>query len=406
MSLYRWELQKIWKRRSARVALALMLVWTMAGILVNAFYNNSHKEDGVTPCVPGPQEITNQLAWAEPWRGELTEEKLVAAQTIVYNFYGDPANRDAEGQLTNEGWNTVIRPMGEMASVLMDIAAGVYELPYASWGELEPARLQTYYDDRADAVDRWLQSQFDDPADRAVFEAQEARVQTPFVYDWYSGQVSVLQIIQDTMLGVCLLLGVALAPLFCGEVQSGVLAVSHCTRQGRGRLVAAKVGAALTVAAGAWAVVSVLLVVSQLVFFGTRGLDCPIQLLKPLATAPLTFGDCEVYALVFGLACCLGTVGITAGLSGVASASFPVMAGVFGLLVLLPMFGGMLPWAVQQAVALLPSAGDYYDLFRQNLYHIGPLRVWSPVMQLAVQPLYLAVLAPLAWRVYVRREVR
>ena len=89
-----------------------------------------------------------------------------------------------------------------------------------------------------------------------------------------------------------------------------------------------------------------------------------------------------------------------------ASASFPVMAGVFGLLVLLPMFGGMLPWAVQQAVALLPSAGDYYDLFRQNLYHIGPLRVWSPVMQLAVQPLYLAVLAPLAWRVYVRREVR
>ncbi len=44
------------------------------------------------------------------------------------------------------------------------------------------------------------------------------------------------------MLGVCLLLGVALAPLFCGEVQS---AVSHCTRQGRGRLAAAKVGAAL-----------------------------------------------------------------------------------------------------------------------------------------------------------------
>ena len=406
MSLYRWELQKIWKRRSARVALVLMLVWTMAGILVNAFYNNSHKEDGVTPRISGPAEIANQLAWAEPWRGELTEEKLVAAQTIVYNFYGDPANRGPDGEVTNEAWNAVVRPMGSMTNTLMNIAAGVYGLPYAAWGELEPDRLLTYYEDRSDAVDRWLQSQFKDPADRAVFEAQEAKVQTPFVYDWYSGQVSVLQIIQDTMLGVCLLLGVALAPLFCGEVQSGVLAVSHCTRQGRGRLAAAKVGAALTVAAGGWAVVSVLLVVSQWVFFGARGLECPIQLLKPLATAPLTFGDCEVYALVFGLACCLGTVGITAGLSGVASASFPVMAGVFGLLVLLPMFGGMLPWAVQQAVALLPSAGDYYDLFRQNLYHIGPLRVWSPVMQLAVQPLYLAVLAPLAWRVYVRREVR
>jgi len=406
VSLYRWELQKIWKRRSARVALALMLVWTMAAILVNAFYNNSYKVNDQTPRIPGPDEIAKQLAWAEPWRGELTGERLAAAQQIGYDFYHDPANRGPDGEVTNEAWDAVIRPLGDMTNTLMDIAAGVYELPYAAWGELEPDRLLTYYDDRADAVDRWLQSQFKDPADRAVFAAQEAAVQTPFVLDWYSGQVSVLQIIQDTMLGVCLLLGVALAPLFCGEVQSGVLAVSHCTRQGRGRLAAAKVGAALTVAAGAWAVVSVLLVVSQLVFFGTRGLECPIQLLKPLATAPLTFGDCEVYALVFGLACCLGTVGITAGLSGVASASFPVMAGVFGLLVLLPMFGGMLPWAVQQAVALLPSAGDYYDLFRQNLYHIGPLRVWSPVMRLAVQPLYLAVLAPLAWRVYVRREVR
>lgn len=406
MSLYRWELQKIWKRRSARVALALMLVWTMAAILVNAFYNNSYKVNDQTPRIPGPDEIANQLAWAEPWRGELTGAQLAAAQTTVYDLYRDPANRGPDGEVTNEAWNAVVRPMGSMTNTLMNIAAGVYGLPYAAWGELEPDRLLTYYEDRSDAVDRWLQSQFADPADRAVFEAQEAGVKTPFVYDWYSGQVTILQTIQDTMLGVCLLLGVALAPLFCGEVQSGVLAVSHCTRQGRGRLAAAKVGAALTVAVGAWAVVSVLLVVSQLVFFGTRGLECPIQLLKPLATAPLTFGDCEVYALVFGLACCLGTVGITAGLSGVASASFPVMAGVFGLLVLLPMFGGMLPWAVQQAVALLPSAGDYYDLFRQNLYHIGPLRVWSPVMQLAVQPLYLAVLAPLAWRVYVRREVR
>lgn len=405
MNLYRWELQKIWKRRSARVALALMLVWTMTAILVNAFYNNSYKVDDQTPRISGPAEIANQLAWAEPWRGELTGEQLAAAQATVYDLYRDPANRGPDGEVTNEAWNAVIRPMGSMTNTLMDIAAGVYGLPYASWEELEPDRLLTYYDDRADAVDRWLQSQFDDPADRAMFEAQEAGVQTPFVYDWYSGQVTVLQTIQDTMLGICLLLGIALAPLFCGEVQSGVLAVSHCTRQGRGRLAAAKVGAALTVAAGVWAVSAVLLVASQLYFFGTRGLDCPIQLLKPMATAPLTFGDCEVYALAFGLACCLATAGITAGLSGLASASFPVMAGVFGLLVLLPMFSGMLPWAIQQAVALLPSAGDYYDLFRQNLYHIGPLRIWSPVMQLAVQPLYL-VLLPLGGRRYVRREVR
>ena len=406
MTLYGWELKKIWRRSSARLALSLTLVWALLGILVNLYYNRSYKPDGLTPRISGPQEVANQLAWAEAWRGPLTGEKLAAAQQIVYDYYHDPDNRAPDGNLTNDSWQAVIRPLGAMPNSLMDMAAAVYELPYASWGELEPERLLTYYQDRARAVDRWLTSQFDDPADRAVFEAQEAGVQTPFLYDWYSGQFSSLQVVQDTFLGVCVLLGIALAPLFSGEVQTAVLPVSHCTQRGRGRVAAAKLAAAVTVAVAVWALIGGVLVVGRRLAFGNRGLDCPIQLLKPLATAPLTFGDCEVYALVYGLACCLGTVGITAALSALASANFPAVVGMFGLLVLLPMCSGLLPWPVRQLVALLPTAGDYYDLFRQNLYHLAGLRIWSPVMQLAVQPLYLVVLLPLAWRWYVRRQVR
>ncbi len=68
LSLYRWELQKIWKRRSARVALALMLVWTMAAILVNAFYNNSYKVNDPDAAIsPGPAEIAS-------WPGRATLE--------------------------------------------------------------------------------------------------------------------------------------------------------------------------------------------------------------------------------------------------------------------------------------------------------------------------------------------
>lgn len=407
MSLYLWELKKIWRRTSARIALALTVGWALLGILVNVFFNNSYKVDDQTPRIPGPQEIANQLAWAEPWQGPLTGEELAAAQQTVWDYYHDPANRAPDGNPTNESWNAVIRPMGAMPNTLMDIAAAVYDdLPYAGWGELEPDRLLTYYDDRADAVDRWLASQLPDPADRAVFEAQEARVETPFVYDWYSGQFSAIQVIQDTFLGVCLLLGIALAPLFAGEVQTGTLAISHAARRGRGRLAVAKLGAALTVAVAVWALVAGLLVVCQQLAFGTRGLDCPIQLMKPLATAPLTFGDCQHYALVFGLACCLGTVGFTAVFSALAPANFPAILGVFGLLVLLPMASGLFPWEVRQLVALLPTAGDFYDLFRQNLYHLAGLRVWSPVMQLAVQPVYLILLLPLAGRLYTRRQVR
>ena len=406
MSLYRWELKKILGRRAARLALALILLWTVAGTLVNVYVNNGYTISNDLPRVSGPEEIANQLAWAERWRGPLTGEKLAQAQGVIYDFYHDPANRTPDGNVDFDGWVQTIRPMGGMGYTLSDIAAAVYDYPYAEATELEPHRLLTYYDDRAAAVTRWLDSQFDDPADRAVFEAQEAGVQTPFHFDWYGGQFTVLETFRDILIGVCLLLGIALAPVFSDEVQSGVLAVSHCTRRGRRRLALAKLAAALTVAALVWCVVAALLVAGQLFFFGTRGLDCPIQLFKPLATAPLTFGDCERFALVLGLACCLGTAGITAGVSGLLGSNFAAMAVVFGLLVLQPMFAGMLPDFWRQLVGLMPTAVDFYDLFCQNLYHFGPLRLWSPLAQLAAQPLWVAVMMPVAGVFYVRRQVR
>lgn len=134
MTLYGWELKKIWRRSSARLALSLTLVWALLGILVNLYYNLSYKPDGLTPRISGPQEVANQLAWAEAWRGPLTGEKLAAAQQIVYDYYHDPDNRAPDGNLTNDSWQAVIRPLGAMPNSLMDMAAAVYELPYASWG--------------------------------------------------------------------------------------------------------------------------------------------------------------------------------------------------------------------------------------------------------------------------------
>lgn len=130
MSLYLWELKKIWRRTSARIALALTVGWALLGILVNVFFNNSYKVDDQTPRIPGPQEIANQLAWAEPWQGPLTGEELAAAQQTVWDYYHDPANRAPDGNPTNESWNAVIRPMGAMPNTLMDMAAAVYDLFY------------------------------------------------------------------------------------------------------------------------------------------------------------------------------------------------------------------------------------------------------------------------------------
>ena len=211
MTLFGWELKKILKRRSARLALALVVVWSTAGMLINVFVNQRYKVSETMPLIAGPEEIANQLQWAEPWQGPLTEEKLVAAQQQIYDFYRDPANRNADGELNFEAWVRIMRPLLWLSSTLDSIAGSVYG--EGTLEDLEPQRLASYYADRHAAVERWLEDQYPDPADRAPFEAQEAAVETPFVYDWYGGQFSVLEVLKDIQLGVCLLLAVALTPL-------------------------------------------------------------------------------------------------------------------------------------------------------------------------------------------------
>lgn len=406
MNLYCWEVAKILKRRSSRIALILALCWTVVGMLVNIFYGNSYKVDDQTPRIPGPQEIHNQLEWAEAWRGPLTEEKMMSAQQIIYDTARDPEKLDDQGEIREDVWNREIRPLVGMWNVISSIGNSVYKISYQEWQDTEPSVLQTAYADRKTAVTEWLQSQLPDETDRALFEAQEAQVQTPFYYDWYSGQYSTIILLSTLLVGICLFVCIAVAPLFSGEVQTGTIAVSHASRHGRGRLTGAKIAAAFTVAAVTWLLCTVLIVVLQIAFFGTRGLECPIQLAKPLATAPLTFADCEIYTLALGLLYCLSATGITIALSAKFSSTFPVIVWVFGLLVLLPLFGGMLPWVVQQGIALLPGAGDVYDLFRLNLYHLFGKPIWSPILQMAIQPVYLVIALPAAALLYLRREVR
>lgn len=402
MALYGWELRKIIKRRSSGTALLLALCWTAIIMGLNIYFNNSYKINEEIPRIPGPQEIQNQLDWAEPWQGPLTESKMMAVQQQVYETYQNDENLDDEGELSEETWNREIRPILAILNVISDFGSDVYHIPYQEWQQTDPAILRDAYGARKDAVEAYLQSQLPEASDRALFEAQESRVEIPFTYDWYSGQYSVLSLLNSLTMGVCLLICIAIAPIFAGEVQSGMVAVSHCTQKGRRGLTAAKIAAAITVTVGIWLLCTILLVTMQLAFFGTRGLNCPIQLAKPLATAPLTFGQCEGYALLLGLLSCLGATGITLFLSARWNATFPVLVCVFGLFVLLPLLGGMMPPALQRLIALLPGAGDVFALFRIQLYHFLGKAV---LVQMGIQPVYLMLGVPAAAVLYLRREV-
>lgn len=406
-----WEIKKILRRRSAQVALVLTVLFTLLVAGTKILYDLSYKPDEATGRIWGFTQIRVEYAMADDWRGPLTAEVLEAARDQYIRAY-EPENIGPDGFVTTEAWETYAHPV----SLILDriqicLASDAGYTSYMDYVQalrgLESDEFAGFYETRDRLVEERLRFKLEDEGDIQFFLAQNARVETPFYYDWYRGQNSFAESLAFVVNFVGTMLCIALAPVFAGEYQSGAAAVVLCTRRGRGKLSRAKLAAALLVSLADFAVCVGIYLAVQLAFLGTRALNCPIQLVNWTSTAPLTLGQAEAYAVVLGLLAVLAAAGLTLAFSARLQSPFPVIAAALGVLFLLPVFSGVVPSAAfQKLAALLPLAKDYSMLWGYDLYHLFGRRVWAPVMVLAAQPVILALCLPLAHRAYIRHQVR
>lgn len=396
MTLFGWELIKILKRRMTRVILAVSLVLAAGSALFLGFSNYSFGVEVAAPTWQARSRSVQATADAAAWHGPLTAETLCAARdrcrTVLQQPAGDLDGADAY-----------------VAGDILYMAARVFteagEISWANWPAqstaLDDDALAQLYTLRARHVAAMIDAA---PADRqAALRVLNDRVSIPFVYDWVDGHEAEIVQLGNVIFLVGLLLCAAVAPVFCGEVHTRVYTVSHCARHGRGRLAAAKLAAALVFAGGAFAVCTGVFVAVQLALFGARGLSASLQITAPDCVLPLSYGQAEAWLLLGGLVSCLAGVAITAALSARLDSEFPVLLVLFALLVFLRALvgAGMLGGPLEPLSQSLPFLSGLQEFLDNRL-----LALPAPWYRLAVQPLYLVVLLPLAWRWYVRRQVR
>lgn len=391
MTLLGWELKKILKRRATRVMLALCLVLVLLLAGTTGFANLSFGTEVEAPTWEARACSVQATKDAAAWHGPLDDRALLAAQ--------EACRQDPTGDNTFVQGNIL-----SWASYLFE-AAGIVtpeNWPAQMMG-LDAATLTGLYDQRTALLEQ-IYSGYT-PAEQALLWAEEARVEKPFTYDWVDGHALALNELISAMFLVGLLLCAAVTPLFCGEVRSRVYTISHCARWGRGKLAAAKLGAALLFTGGGFTVFMGLFVAIQLAYFGTRGLSASVQLLSWSCMLPLTVGQTEALLLLSGLLSCLAGTAIAAALSAAFGSEFPAVLGLFGILVFLRQlvsYTGI--GTLAQTLPFLATLGELTGNTLITLPGGGvQLRFFY---RLAAQPLYLVLLLPLAARAYVRRQVR
>lgn len=401
MTLVWWELKKILHRRLTKVLLAICLALVVAESVSLGFANLGFGEDVKAPTWEARTRIVQATRDAAAWHGPLTAEVLLAARDDCRQRLADT------GTMADSG--TFVQ-----GNILYLAATALTAEGYITWPDW-PAQVTALDDETMAGLYGIWDTTMDQDIQRVPeawqppLRALKAQVQTPFVYDWVDGHYGELGMLDNLMFLVGLLLCAAVAPVFCAEVRTRVYTISHCARHGRERLAAAKVGAVLLFAGGGFVVLMGVFVAIQITMFGARGLSASVQVAAFHCLLPLTLGQTEALLLLCGLVSCLAGVAITAALSARMESEFPVLLCLFGVLVFLraAATSGLLRGVPDAVVQTLPFLTNLGDLTGNTMITLpGGQALLMALYRLAVQPLYLAVLLPLAWRAYVRREVR
>ena len=311
------EVKKLWRQRAAKVFLALVAALLLFLCIMNITLGSS------AFFYSGPENTALQKQYAQRWKGSLTGEKLAEALAFYQQGYADESKLVYDEQWgvwgpSNEQYAAYLIPtMDVLAPLESVLQRGTYER-----GTLRDARSEdalAFYDLRAQWLEEFLDGQFpqDMPGaaqDKAFFEAQEARVEKPFYYDYFgAGSVSGglrtwAEMLSSNIPYLQFFLVLGLGQIFAAEWRRKAAPVLLCTKHGRGALARAKLLAGLFWILAASVCMLAVYLAFQFSVLGTSGLACPVQLIKPLATAPLTIWQTELICITFS-ACAYGRLG-------------------------------------------------------------------------------------------------
>ena len=385
-TLFRYEMKKIWKQPLLWVAILLTAALFVYGI-GNDFLPT---KDGMTyTAVDGQgREISRFITRDEQNRIKLKGARRLAGLVMDEAFFRAARETIPAGAdwYEAEGWFMLVDP-------------SYYQFWYYN-NEALTGTAEDYYAARRKAIDLALRDLSD--SDRAYWEAMEARVEKPFVYQPEYGTQSLCYLLSagGIVSFVPLLAGVALCQLFAGERRARMDALLFSSRRGRRTLYFAKLLAGGLSAVLAAALVAAVTLAVYLALYGAAGWNGAIQLLTGAGLTasnwPITMGQGALILLGLTLLFALLCGGLAAAVSVFTGSGIAAMAACVVMMLLATRYiQGT--WA-QYLPARLITLNAFRDLTLTDLFGLKLNIFQSGALLYAVIALALLALCRLGWR--------
>ena len=401
-TLVEFEYRKIWKRKSAILAMSvglLVSILSVWGPLLGSTYINGKVSES------NYEATFKDLQYAKDLNGRTLDTELLLEAAHAYAQI--PPNTEIP-YIGLEEYETYARPY----SSIYGIAGRVYrasgeEFSYEEMAALTKRDANHFYEKRASLLKNTIaNTTMSQTAKEHTLKTAE-KVQTPFTYSNTEGYGRFLTLMQSTGILSAFVIAICLSPLFAGEYTSHADQLLLSSRYGKGKLIRAKLFTGFSFAAGFSLLLLLQTYFQCMLTFGFDGSSTPVQIFDVLCIYPLTLGQ----AGFLGGLCFFGGCMLMAGLTMLLSAK---LKSPFGVMILMSVFL-IFPMMVQisqnsisafRLFHLLPANSmAYFNIFHMIPYEFAGLVVPPYIMFPVFSVVCCAAVLPLAYRGFQRHEI-
>ncbi len=409
MLYYEWK--KILVKKGTKMAL-LVLAAVLAATCYFAIHDVYYVDDN-GEHVYGLPAISRLREMKKEWSGPLTEEVIekVIAENRRINDTKEGRADDVQSSNIAYGWKLGFH---DIYYLLMRSFCKFREADYYKPNSLMPEDARYFYGNRVRSLQEWLEEpeqeyRFDDE-ERAWLIGRYEAVETPFYYDYADGWKQLFAFASTVIMLMMLVLAFVCASIFSGEFQQKADAVFFSSCHGRGKAVAAKLGAAFLFVTVVYFVTVLLYSVIVLGILGADGADLPIQTNHVSWKSLYSLTNFQQYLLiVFG-----GYIGtlffslLTMLVSARTKSAVLAVIVPFFILFLPSFVGGADMFWVDKVLALMPDrlldmkqCISYFYLYRVGGRIAGSLHILP-----GLYSLLSVLLFPVIYAVYRRMQVK
>lgn len=275
--MIKYEIKKVFSKRSSRAALVLMLF--VMGITC-FFAADASYVDKNGDTIKGPKAVAALKAAQKEWKGELDEDTIrrVIAENRRIEETPEAASENLREKEIVYGWKQGFREIRNLLNV--SYAKAFQEYDYYRADTLTEEEAVHFYENRPRLLKEWLKEeakdQFSEREKEYLTDKYES-LSTPFSYDYMMGWQRLFEYAPTIVMITMLILDYLTAGIFSNEFAWKSDAVFFTSVYGRNKAVAAKLWAGFLIVTAVYFAAFLLYTGMVLFYLGADGWNLQIQ---------------------------------------------------------------------------------------------------------------------------------